>query len=120
MKTGKVIFNWNDDILYVEAIGPFNAAQIHEAVVNYQIVISHSPVRQFKVIECWDDEALGPPDGLEEVGQNWCVLLTRGCIAIAIVVNNELQKMVAEKFLPAIGKVFRDKSEALLWLKQQP
>ncbi len=116
---GKTLFNWDNNILYVEAFGPFNEEGIVDAADSYQNAIIDRTSDLFSIIEIWDAECLGSPQTISEVGKHWSILSRNGCISLAIVVANGVQKSIVKSRLPEIGKVFSDKEDAIQWLQQK-
>ncbi len=113
---GYVEFSWESNILYVEAFGPFNEEGVMEAASEYLSTILNRTVSDFSVIEIWDEDSLGSPEALAYVEKLWEQLISNGCTSIALVVSNSLQRGVAEKFLPSIGKIFHKKEDAKFWI----
>jgi len=113
---GFLKFSWKSNVLYVQVLGPFNEEGVIEESSKYLSAISNRKVADFSVIELWDEEALGSPKAMNDVCKLWKKLITQNCISLAIVVPNSVQRDIAEKLLPSIGKVFGKIEDAEYWV----
>ncbi|MCW8930858.1 MAG: hypothetical protein OQL19_11535 [Gammaproteobacteria bacterium] len=116
---GKVICSWIDDILFVEAIGPFNNEGVINAAKLYLNTIQNRKFSKFFVVEIWDEESLGSPSSYKDVSKMWNALNDNGCIAFALVVSSNIQQLIARQIIPDIGEIFFNKEEAVKWISQK-
>ena len=112
-------FNWDDSILYIEGFGPFNEEGIVDAADTYLNTIINRASDLFSIIEIWDDECLASPQAISLIAGHWSTLSRNGCISLAIVATNCVQRSIAQSQLPEFGKVFSDKEDAMQWLQQK-
>lgn len=113
---GRISFYWLENVLYVEASGPFNEEGIINGKAEYLNVILERTCDYFSIIETWDDEALGSPLVMDVIKGFWGVLHEYNCLSIAVVVSNAIQQSVCQKLLPNIGEVFRERQDAKKWV----
>jgi hypothetical protein len=113
---GEINLFWEDDILYLEAFGPFNEEGVIKAASEYLNTITKRNVTSFSVIEVWDEDSLSSPEGMEYVGKLWAQLVSNNCISLAVVVSNTVQRDISEQLIPSIGKVFNSKVAAKIWV----
>ena len=103
---GYLDFKWLNNILYVEAFGPFNDEGAIEAAKAYMDAVNNRNCSTFSVAEILDSESLGSPNTMTEVAKLWTFLGENGCRSLAIIHSNDIQRALAEKFIPKFGKVF--------------
>ncbi len=115
---GEVIFSWNDDVLYVETVGPFNEEGIQNAAKEYMNIINSRKDAPFSVIEIWDTESLASLQAMDKVGELWCNLAQNNCVSLAVVISSRVQSWVSNKLLPEIGKIFTKREDAQKWVEQ--
>lgn len=116
---GRVKFHWDDEILYVEAFGPFNEEGIQKAANTYLDIISNRKTPLFSVIEIWDSDSLASPEEAQRVGKLWNSLSENGCRFFALVASTNIQGWLGKGILPDIGKIFTKKEDAEQWIKEQ-
>lgn len=115
---GRIDLYWRDNILCVDAFGPFNDEGVTSAAAIYLDTIKHNDFEDFFVIETWDKDSFGSPSVYQVVDKNWAAFAAYGCKGLAVVVSDQIQKSLAERILPEIGQVFTSKDNALQWLQQ--
>lgn len=115
---GYLNFTWCDDILTVEAFGPFNNEGAVKAAQDYINAVAHKSTEKFVVLEVLDENSLGAPETMKEVVKLWYYLAEQGCVALALVFSNNIQHSLAEKGLPNFGKTFSNLEQAKAWLAQ--
>lgn len=116
---GYLDLRWSDDVLYVEAFGPFNDEGAKKAAENYVDLIHNKAHATFSVIEILHHESIGTPDTMKEVVKIWNFIGENGCKALALVYANEVQRHLAKEFLPEFGKLFSSVEEARQWVSSQ-
>jgi len=115
---GHLTFTWSNDTLYVRAFGPFNEEGAANAANAYLSAIKDRSSTAFSVIEILDAESLGSEETLAEVGKLWNHLTDQGCIALAIVYHNKVQRSVARKYIPKYGNIFSTLKDAEAWVSE--
>ncbi len=115
---GYLDLKWSDNVLYVRSFGPFNDEGAKEAADAYVKLINNKTCTQFSVIEILQDESLGTPDTMKEVSKIWNFNAENGCTALALVYANEIQRQLAEEFLPGFGKLFQNIEDAENWVRE--
>lgn len=113
---GHLDLRWSGSVLYVEAFGPFNDEGAAAAAAAYAEIINNRKYLRFSVIEILRDNSLGTPDTMTEVMKVWKFIGENGCQALALVCANNVQRHLAESFLPTFGKVFSSLDEAEKWV----
>jgi len=115
---GNLSFKWSDDIFIVHAQGSFNEEGTIAAHNDFQKSILNSGLSCWYRLEIWG-EALGTPEALDLIPDFYSWSKQQGCLATAIVVTNSLQESIVKEMLSDYVKVFRDKAQAMVWLKKQ-
>lgn len=118
-KHGEVSFDWKGDVLVIEVSGYFNEQGIKHYAPLLQESILEKDLNSWKRIEVWDDEALGCPETLALAKEIYNWYEENGCIAIAVVISNVVQKHVIESVFKSSAEIFFEKSEAIDWLEKQ-
>lgn len=115
---GSLELSWKKHILYAQAFGPFNEEGILAAGEKYLSALKEKATlkESFSVIEIWDQHSITAPEAMEGVKQLWGALASLGCQSFALVVCNNLQKSVAQQYLPAAAQVFHDLESAENWV----
>lgn len=114
---GHIELNWQDNVLYVKVIGPFNIEGAAEAARIYKQEIQNKVVSPFSVIEYLDENSLGSPEVMKNVSVMWKLLAEHNCSALALVYANVVQRMLSDKYLPSFGKAFDNLEDAEIWIK---
>ncbi len=112
---GYLNFNWRDNTLYVKAFGPFNTEGMIEATNQYFEVINNN-ISSFSIIEVLNEDALGSPQVMENVGEFWKKLENYNCISLALIYVTDMQRAILEKHLPKCGKAFDNITKAEQWV----
>ena len=115
-KHGDVNIYWKDNILYLEAFGPFNEEGVIDVANKYLNSIINRDVVKFSVIEIWDEDSLSSPAGMKNVEKLWGQLEANDCTSFALVVCNSVQRAFAEPLIPSIGEIFKSRKEAEQWV----
>ncbi|WP_100643568.1 hypothetical protein [Alteromonas facilis] len=113
---GHADFLWRGDVLYLHAFGPFNYEGVNEVYQEYMKQIGSRDGRPYRVIEVWDDETLASPEAMKKIAMMWQHLQQNGCLSLAIVVANTMQKNLCEEMLPVMGAIFMSLEDAENWL----
>lgn len=114
---GLIELNWQGNVLYVDAFGPFNEEGVVSCAQKYINEIKNKTCEQFYVIETWDKDSFGSPKVYEVVDKNWASFQAFGCLGIAVVVSDNLQKSLAEKVLPSFpSQAFTNLEQAQSWI----
>ena len=114
---GLIELNWQGNVLYVDAFGPFNEEGVVSCAQKYINEIKNKTCEQFYVIETWDKDSFGSPKVYEVVDKNWASFQAFGCLGIAVVVSDNLQKSLAEKVLPSFpSQAFTTLEQAQSWI----
>ena len=103
---GHLDLRWSDDVLYVEAFGPFNDEGARAAAEVYVKLIQNKEHATFSVIEILNPDSIGTPDTMNEVVRIWNFIGENGCKALALVFANQVQRQLAEQHLPKFGRAF--------------
>lgn len=116
---GQASLCWDNDLLKVEAKGPFNQAGFQQVIDEIKSSISTKGLTLFRRLEVWDEQTLGCPvvvDSAEKMSK-W--YKENGCYAVAVVVKNCLQSHIVSNISHTGALVFDNQDEALKWLSQQ-
>lgn len=113
---GYLKFTWVDDVLYLEAHGPFNDEGAKAAAEAYVELIHNRKHPTFSVVEVLENDSMGSPNTMAEVSRIWDFIGENGCVALALVYANEVQRILAEPYLPPFGKLFRSVKDAEEWV----
>jgi hypothetical protein len=116
---GYLDLRWSDDVLYVEAFGPFNDEGAKAAGEAYIKLIQNKEHDNFSVIEILQPDSIGTPNTMNEVEKIWHFIRENGCKSLALVYSNEVQRSLAEEFLPEFGRLFSNVTEAEKWVASQ-
>lgn len=114
---GHLDLTWSGNVLYVEAAGPFNDEGAKAAAEGYIELINNRKLEPFSVIEILHNDSVGPPDTMLEVSKVWNFIGERGCKHLAIVYSNEIQRHLAEEYLPDFGRLFSNLEDAEQWVR---
>ena len=112
---GYLSFKWSNNVLYVNAFGPFNDEGAKEAAEAYIKEVVNKKSLSFSVVELLDSESIGSPNTMNEVSKLWCFLGEHGCTSLGIIYSNDIQRSLAEKYLPIFGKLFSKVEDAEKW-----
>ena len=117
-KHGNLSFKWVDDLFITEAKGSFNEEGTEAAMRQFKESVLNSGLSSWYRLENWSD-AMGTPEASELIPEfyNWSE--KQGCLATAVVVTNSLQERIIKDKLSDYVQVFRDKEQAMAWLKKQ-
>ncbi len=116
---GRLDLKWSDDVLYVEGFGPFNDEGAKEAAQAYIDLIMNKECSTFSVIEILNETSIGTPATMNEVAKIWQFIADNGCVALALVYSNEIQRSLAEPFLPEFGRLFNKLEDAEQWIRSR-
>lgn len=116
---GYLDLKWSGDILFVEAFGPFNDEGAKEAADAYVDLILNRKSPTFSVIEILHDDSMGTPDTMTEVAKIWNFIRDNGCTALALIYANEVQRALAEQYIPEFGRLFSSLEEAEKWIQER-
>lgn len=117
---GELRLEWSGNVLYVKPEGPFNDEGAQKAAREYFELIENRREAEFSVIEVLTDDAVGTPNTMDEVARVWRFIGEQGCVALALVYRNELQRSLAEAYLPEFGRLFSRVEEAEAWIRGRP
>ncbi len=117
---GELRLEWSGNVLYVKPEGPFNDEGAQKAAREYFELIENRREAEFSVIEVLTDDAVGTPNTMDEVARVWRFIGEHGCVALALVYRNELQRSLAEAYLPEFGRLFSRVEEAEAWIRGRP
>lgn len=117
---GDVIINWQEEVLIIKPIGPFNEeGQKWANTIAKKSVLTKS-LKQWSRIEVWADETMGSPDSLRLVCELYNWFNEHGCSFTAVVISNSLQRQVIETYFSKYQiEVFTEFFEALRWIGNQ-
>ncbi len=113
---GHLELRWSENVLFVQAFGPFNDEGARLAAENYLDLIHNKLCTEFFVIEVLNEDSIGTPDTMKEVVKIWNFIGENGCAALALVYANEVQLALAEEFLPPFGRLFENVKDAEQWI----
>ncbi len=116
---GHLDLKWSGNTLYVEAFGPFNDEGAKAAAEYYIDFLKNKECSTFSVIEILHADSIGTPDTMQEVSRIWNYIGEQGCTAFALVYVNEIQRKLAEEFIPPFGKLFSDLGDAEKWIRDR-
>lgn len=116
---GYLDLKWSNNVLYVQAFGPFNDEGAKAAADAYIDLIMNKQHPTFSVIEILNKDSIGTPDTMTEVAKIWSFIGEQGCNALALVYSNEVQRHLAQQFLPPFGKLFSNVEDAETWVSDQ-
>lgn len=116
---GELKLEWSGDVLYVKPKGQFNDEGARKAANEYFDLIQNKSCDEFSVIEVLNEDSIGTPKTMEEVAKVWRFIGENGCVALALVYCNEVQRSLAEDYLPEFGRLFSSVSEAEAWVRGQ-
>lgn len=116
---GEISLLWKDNILIIQASGPFNEIGLQNCISRVQKSVLAKNLPVWRKIEIWDSETLGSPSviAIAQRASQWYKM--NGCYASAIVVSNSIQNYIVEKITANGSKTFYNQTEALLWLNTQ-
>ena len=113
---GNISIEWKQQLLIINAYGPFNEEGVLEIIDNLKQAILTKNIKSWIRLELWDLNTLGSPVVMNHVKEHFLWCEEQGCRATAVVVNNSLQRNLIEKdFLTNIG-IFNSENEANAWL----
>ena len=119
---GQVRYKWSSNILHLETEGPFNKEGADAALKRLIEMVRSKELSEWKRLDITDVNALGNPDVLKIIAKSYFWAFEHGCIAMALVYCNSLQKVLCEDFLlshPCNIKLFENTSSAHEWLATQ-
>lgn len=119
---GQVHCSWLNDTLRLETEGPFNKEGADIALQHFIETVESKDIPRWKRIDITDINALGNPDVLKVIAKSYFWAFEHGCIAMAVVYCNSLQKVLCEDFIltyPFNIKLFETTSTANQWLATQ-
>lgn len=114
---GELKLEWSGNILYVKPQGPFNDEGAQKAAREYFELIGNKTCNEFAVIEVLTEDSVGSPQTMDEVAKVWRFIGENGCMALALVYCNEVQRCLAEDFLPEFGRLFSSVEDAEAWVR---
>lgn len=116
---GEIALFWQNDLLTVNAKGPFNELGMQKTVATIQESILNKNLTSWRKIEIWDNETLGSPEviSLAEDASQW--YKENGCIASAVVVSNCIQHQIIKKISNHTSMAFQNEKNAINWLNAQ-
>ncbi|MCW8833134.1 MAG: hypothetical protein OQK09_16900 [Colwellia sp.] len=113
---GKLTLEWEGNVLVVTPQGPFNEEGAIEGITTLKETVLTTKVEKWTRLELWEENTLGSPTVIDYVRESylWCV--EHGCSATAIVVKNNFQHSLIEKYFTNNIGVFQNKRDAMDWL----
>ena len=119
---GEISLEWQDDILIINAQGPFNPEGILLASKHFQECVENREHKSWVRLDISDQETLGEPFVINEIAKGYVWGFKNGCRAMALVYCNSLQKILCEKFIEENTlnvKLFYNQQDAEEWLATQ-
>lgn len=119
---GQVHYSWSSNVLHLETEGPFNKEGADVALKHMIETVQSKELSTWKRIDITDVNALGNPDVLRVIAKSYFWAFEHGCIAMAVVYCNSLQKVLCEDFLqthPYNIRLFDTTNAANQWLATQ-
>ncbi len=116
---GEVSILWEEDLLIIEAHGPFNEIGVRNSLSKIQKSIENRNLKSWRKLDFWDEDALGSPvvTSLTKAAGHW--YMTNGCYASAIVICNRMQEHIFKNTNQAGPQFFYDKETAMKWLNDR-
>jgi hypothetical protein len=114
---GNISFSWEEDIFVLIVKGPFNEEGIEVSVPLLQKSVLNSSYNKWKRLEMWDSEVLASPETIKRCQLIWSWFNANGCTKTAVVISNNIQAQVLEKYSDSSTQTFLDKKKALEWLR---
>ena len=116
---GEIYLQWQDDLLTVNAKGPFNELGMQKTVATIRESILNKNLVSWRKIEIWDNETLGSPVvmSLAKKASQW--YKDNGCIASAVVVSNCIQSQLIKDISNNTSMTFENEAAAVNWLNEQ-
>lgn len=114
---GVITHQWQEDLLFIECNGPFNAESLIYYGGQIQSSVKDSGLKHWRKLEVWDEHSLAGPEGFEACKKflDWCT--SNGCDYTAIVVSNRLQFRILQGELNDKFQIFNDVESAQAWLE---
>ena len=119
---GDITLKWQDNVLVLSTQGPFNLEGAKQCFSQLQQFVEQSNNRKWRRVDIIDDEAFGEPAVMKIFSQTYSWAFEHGCIALALVYSNIIQKSMCVKFMQASDyniQVFKTEVEAVNWLAAQ-
>lgn len=113
---GKVIFEWQDDLLIVKPIGPFYEEGAIDVIETLKSSILSKKINAWSQLEIWEEDTLGSPFVMTSVKDFFIWCTEQGCRATAVIVKNSVQSELIERHYIGEIAVFRNESKAIEWL----
>lgn len=118
---GKLTFNWQGNVLFVNAFGPFNDEGAEIFTKQYIETVSSRTKEKVALVELWDEHSFGGPKIMEKLTTLWLELSHLNCDALLIVVSNSMLQDIAKKCFPPTEEnfccqTFNDLDTAKDWL----
>lgn len=119
---GRVKLAWDNNVLRVEVIGPFNMEGVNQCFKQIQASVLAHKTEHWTRLDILDQETLGSPDVMKVIGATykWCT--AQGCLGIASVCSTFLQTEILEKTRVSTGMNlagFKSYADAECWCLEQ-
>lgn len=118
---GDIYLSWQDSILNIKTVGPFNVEGATICFEQLQEYVNNNAQGCWKRIDYANDDTLGEPEAMVVFGKSYLWSFEHGCQAMALVYSNVIQKIMCEQFVSHHNlniKLFKCKKNALKWLEQ--
>lgn len=116
---GNISSSWEGEILILDVTEAFNEDGVEYWFTELKKTIKARGLNSWKRLAIWDDEVLGSLESIDKVKSMYGWYEENGCTHTAVVVSNGIQAQIIKDKLKSGAKVFRDKEEALEWLKSE-
>jgi len=119
---GRITCCWRNDLLVIEAAGPFNMEGATEAKAQLELSVSQCGYQSWRRIDITNDLTMGEPDVMTMFGRSFRWGFEHGCRAMAMVYSNDFQRGICEAYLSRHSinlKLFDKTTNALDWLETQ-
>ena len=105
---GKISFSWKENIFVLIVEGPFNEEGIERIVPLLKESVLNRTSKKWKRLEIWDAEVLGSPETIKRCQLIWDWFNVNGCLLTAIVISNNIQIQVLEKYSDSSTIIFSE------------
>ncbi len=116
---GDISLRWNNDLLIIEAHGPFNEIGVQNCLSKIQKSIESKNLKIWRKLDLWDDDSFGSPAVMSFVKTAGQWYMDNGCYASAIVICNSVQESIFKNANQEGPQFFYDKETALKWLNEK-
>ncbi len=116
---GYISLQWDNDLLIIEAHGPFNEIGVENCLSKIQKSIESRNLKFWRKLDFWDNDTFGSPVVMSLIKAAAPWYMNNGCYASAIVISNSVQESIFKNTNQDGPQFFYDKETALKWLNEK-